>query len=306
MSNLRCSGVYIITNTIDGTVYIGSSRNITRRWGTHKRLLRKQTHFNIHLQRAYNVYGMKCFAIGILETGVNDLLLREQHWLNKCWGELRLYNISKDAVAPMSGRKQKQRVIDIHQRAYPAFRNIHTGQVIPAGKNLSALARQLGVGQSALWGVKTRRTYSAGGWTLADESRKHKGLFKYPALKNERTGESVTSGINLSNFCQIQKLNVSHMFSVVHGKRRSHKGWVVADANRQDTRYDKKTWTARGYSTYPVLVNIYSGAQLIFDSVKELCQEYELDASSIYATIRGNYKGKTPYKGWVAAYGDSA
>ena len=59
------SGIYKITNNVNGKFYIGSSQNISRRWYDHKRELRIQKHHNKYLQRAWNKYGEENFSFEI-------------------------------------------------------------------------------------------------------------------------------------------------------------------------------------------------------------------------------------------------
>ena len=60
------SGIYIITNTINGKRYIGSSKNIYERLNHHVWDLNSGTHINKHLQNAWNKYGEDAFEYGIL------------------------------------------------------------------------------------------------------------------------------------------------------------------------------------------------------------------------------------------------
>ena len=63
---MKISGVYKITNTKNGRVYIGSSRDIKRRWKEHKHKLSNTIHPNIHLQSAWDKYGRDVFKFEIL------------------------------------------------------------------------------------------------------------------------------------------------------------------------------------------------------------------------------------------------
>ena len=56
-------GVYQIKNTLNGKAYIGSSKNIKRRLGIHRSMLRRGTHRNPHLQNAWNKYGESAFVM---------------------------------------------------------------------------------------------------------------------------------------------------------------------------------------------------------------------------------------------------
>ena len=61
-------GVYKITCLSSGKYYIGYSKEIEKRFHTHKMLLRASRHFNILLQRAYDKYGYDDFTFDILHT----------------------------------------------------------------------------------------------------------------------------------------------------------------------------------------------------------------------------------------------
>ncbi|WP_417063869.1 GIY-YIG nuclease family protein [Kamptonema animale] len=50
--NKSLSGIYLIQNTLDSKVYVGSSIDIERRWCDHKNLLSRSKHHSKHLQNA--------------------------------------------------------------------------------------------------------------------------------------------------------------------------------------------------------------------------------------------------------------
>lgn len=55
------SGVYIITNKVNGKIYVGSSLNVTIRLRAHKNALLRNDHENKHLQKSWNKYGQDKF-----------------------------------------------------------------------------------------------------------------------------------------------------------------------------------------------------------------------------------------------------
>lgn len=77
-------GIYRIVNLISGDFYIGSSKDIERRWSEHKRKLNIRKHQNVILQRAWDKYGENNFSFEVVETcSLENLLVLENHYLSK-------------------------------------------------------------------------------------------------------------------------------------------------------------------------------------------------------------------------------
>ena len=90
------SGIYEITNTINGHRYVGSAVDIKGRWQNHKITLPRGTHRNGHLQNAWNKYGEDVFEFEVIEYWEPEFLISmEQWWMNMLQPE---YNI-----APVAG-----------------------------------------------------------------------------------------------------------------------------------------------------------------------------------------------------------
>ena len=76
-------GVYCIENLANNKKYIGQSINIEDRWYHHRNSLRKNTHYNEHLQRAWNTYGEDSFSFYVLqECVVDELDLMEIYYID--------------------------------------------------------------------------------------------------------------------------------------------------------------------------------------------------------------------------------
>lgn len=60
------SGIYQIVNLKNNKTYIGSSKNILRRWYIHKSALTHNRHHCIYLQRSWNKHGVDSFKFEIL------------------------------------------------------------------------------------------------------------------------------------------------------------------------------------------------------------------------------------------------
>lgn len=90
------NGIYQISNTLDGTRYIGSAINVNKRKNHHFHKLSTGVHANAHLQGAYNCYGAESFTFSVLIYNVKptDLVRLEQVEIDKCRAShLPLYNI---------------------------------------------------------------------------------------------------------------------------------------------------------------------------------------------------------------------
>lgn len=78
------SGIYAITNKVNGKKYIGSSINIAKRWRCHVSNLRSGKHGSRRLQNAWDKYGAESFEFSVLEYVPEHarLIAREQEWID--------------------------------------------------------------------------------------------------------------------------------------------------------------------------------------------------------------------------------
>ncbi len=124
------SGIYIISNTRNGMVYVGSSTDIDRRWEQHRRELDSGRHPNRQLQRDWRHYGDTSFNFTVVERveELSRLSENEQNWINhyrSTVGLPFLYNlelnvparIEPDPTAVIPSSKHKQSPHDrIHRQ----------------------------------------------------------------------------------------------------------------------------------------------------------------------------------------------
>lgn len=77
------TGIYKITETVKGRVYVGSGVDIENRWSHHRATLNNNEHHNSYLQRAWLKYGPEGFTFEIIETcATEELTNREQFWMD--------------------------------------------------------------------------------------------------------------------------------------------------------------------------------------------------------------------------------
>ena len=71
---MKISGVYKITNTITGDFYIGSSKDVKRRWANHKCKSKWNECINSQLYQNMQKYGVDNFSFQILAEVEQDKL----------------------------------------------------------------------------------------------------------------------------------------------------------------------------------------------------------------------------------------
>lgn len=103
----KISGVYRIVCYKNGDYYYGSSKNILRRWGQHKRRLRVNEHVNNRLQSVWNKYGELSFRLELIElVPEENLQVTETKYLTEHFGNPHCMNLTMDANAPMRNIKR--------------------------------------------------------------------------------------------------------------------------------------------------------------------------------------------------------
>lgn len=73
------SGIYYIRNLFNDKLYIGSSKDIYKRFAKHKKDLKKGIHHNIYLQRSWDKYNEQSFTFEVLEKLVGKNCSLESH-----------------------------------------------------------------------------------------------------------------------------------------------------------------------------------------------------------------------------------
>ena len=82
-STYNFAGIYAIIHIASNRLYVGSSKDIERRWQQHRYRLNKNMHHSRYLQHMWTKYGEASFAFTLLEfCQLEHLLKREQYWID--------------------------------------------------------------------------------------------------------------------------------------------------------------------------------------------------------------------------------
>lgn len=106
------SGIYLIINTENGKIYIGSAADIIKRWDWHTRALSKGSHHNILLQRAYDKYGDVFHFCIVEQCSVDNLYKIEQIWIDNCSPDYNIYKIAGSPRGRSHTEETKRKIGD--------------------------------------------------------------------------------------------------------------------------------------------------------------------------------------------------
>lgn len=137
------SGIYQILCTPNGKIYVGSAKDIRWRWSAHRWGLRKGTHRNSYLQRAWDKYGADAFSLTILEeVPVAQLIEREQYYLDTLRPYVRAigFNICMLASSTQGVpcRPETRQKISRKDKARPPFSEEHRKNIAEGGRGRKA------------------------------------------------------------------------------------------------------------------------------------------------------------------------
>lgn len=123
-------GIYQITNTVTGYIYIGQSTDINKRFRVHRNKLEKGIHSNPFLRKTYKKHGGDKFLFSvILYCEVFELTRYEQGLIDALQPE---YNTDRKCITLPKGRKcseeSKKKMSDAHLGKRPSNFGKHLSQ----------------------------------------------------------------------------------------------------------------------------------------------------------------------------------
>jgi group I intron endonuclease len=119
--------IYKITNVVNGKVYVGQTINYDKRKNSHISKLINGTHHNEHLQKSFNIHGIKSFAFEVIkECYESELDLLEIKYIKELDAINNGYNLmhggqannryfSKETREKMSNARKGMKFSDSHR-----------------------------------------------------------------------------------------------------------------------------------------------------------------------------------------------
>lgn len=235
------SGIYSITNTINGRRYIGSASQLASRWGRHRFDLRNAVHSNKILERSWKKNGEESFVFEVLEfCEKTDLIEREQVWLDKTWPDglfnIRLVAHSGAGLKHTDDAKRKMSIASKSARAEPSLKMI--SKLATHGEKLRGKTHS----------AETRRRMSEAHIGVASSDEARENMSKAALCRSREHIDQINAAnaqnwlvtkpdgevilvTNLARFAAENELSQSHLYGVAAGRRKHHRGFTVSKAS---------------------------------------------------------------------------
>ena len=212
------SGIYRITNIINGKFYVGQTIDLIARKSSHFVYLRGNNHHNPKLQAAYNKYGAEAFVFEALERVDRiNLAEREAFWVTKLNAIELGYNIKEGGR--LGGKPGK--VFE--------WKNLCTGEEI--NSSIPDLARKEGLNDKLFYDVVYGKCRTAYGWTLKSNTDITKARIQkrvFLSIKNHVTGE-IYENLSVKEATELTGRSSSAITCLARGQYKRSGDWVLID-----------------------------------------------------------------------------
>jgi len=215
--------IYEIRNLVNNKRYIGqSSQKDRQRLWEHKTYLKKGTHQNLHLQRAWNRYGEENFVMNILQecSSLDELNKLETHYVNLYQSLDRRfgYNIRGPGDNKFMPKETRLRVSQSKLGV-----SVHTPESIEK-------IRQSSKNRVHSQESRKKRSEKLKGYTwsveIRDQWAKSHRKTPYPILVSP-DGQHYEV-VNLTRFAKEHGLVQQSLSRLVNKQLTQHKGWTIS------------------------------------------------------------------------------
>jgi hypothetical protein len=233
--------IYKIINKVTGDIYIGQTKNFSKRCRQHLLALRKNLHHATYLQRAFNKYGESHFEFSIVEDVSNDELNeREYYYINQLKAKYNSANSPEYYTSKLfkkhSKKKAKLRTLTVLQYDLK-------GSFIKEWDSVEEIHKKCKVSKSCIRRCCRGQQKSAGGFVFKYKNNIIPYNYVSPYTKEDihLTRKSSSEKIyeithpdgkkevikGLKQFCESYGLSYKSMIAKLKLKREPYNGWKV-------------------------------------------------------------------------------
>lgn len=232
--HINISSVYCILNIYNNKRYVGSSTIFSRRKSQHLHELRKNKHPNHCLQLDFNFFGEIAFRFFILEKiytlDKDELISREQYWINKYNPEYNVYPIAgkyfpendrqlgiEKRLNALRGRKQSQEEKDKRAHSLREYYKTHT--IVVTSERRKHLS-EINMGdKNPNFGLK-RSPETLKKMSISRSKTIYPGFIAPDGTRYENIK-------NLTEFARKMKMNDFYFYGLKNRNKKSKFGWKI-------------------------------------------------------------------------------
>jgi group I intron endonuclease len=204
--------IYAIVNPVTSDIYIGSTVDYKKRISQHRKQLIKNKHHSYLLQRSFNKHKVEFIFEILTHEPIQTLRSREAEFFEILKPK---YNVSKDTVSPMAGRKHSPETRE-KMRLAPRIKGIKRTPWSEETRRKQYLAR---VGKKRSEEFRIRRRLEA----INDNRSRH--LKSYTQQKRKKIKDSLgnifDSMLECSKYHNVSRQTVCDILKGRHYKTRA-------------------------------------------------------------------------------------
>lgn len=294
--DLSKTGVYLIK--INKHMYVGSSINIKTRLACHIKELKKNKHYNIFMQRAFNKYTLNDCSYSILEECNKDKrLIKEKYWIDTLNPDLNL------VLDPTTGNNSKTQSKTVYQYDLE-------GHYITSFISVSEASRILNIASSTIASCCRRKNVMSAGkyqWSYKKVSNLNKYINKSSISKIKEIFMYNKIGQKIKNFNCIADAarylqetddNFNSLCAIISAAAKSKGKYCIKD--KFIFNYIDKPIIYNGTKNFPIIQETFDGKWILWNSTKEAADALNLKTLSIIRVIKGERKTYAKSK-WLHA-----
>lgn len=268
LNNIKI-GIYKITNLINSKVYIGQSKNIYKRWYSHRCDYKKK---NLPLYYSMRKYGIENFSFEIIEEcQIDQLSKKEDYWINNYNSYVpNGYNVKKAETHSSN--------ISIPEKYLLIIKDIEESPLL-----LKEIAEKYHMSTGQIGRINNGRA-----WRLQDKQYPLRG---HPPIKIEIIKDMLKENLTLSQIAEA--LSVSTSVLKYELEKNNQKVLGIREKMTSNKRIFMKNLNGE-------IIKNFISAKSAAEYLKELNEDFEnLEIDSYRIAILRHSKNKKPYKGFL-------